>query len=122
MKSQIQKWYHVRMNGQHYICNKCRTIFTIEQLSCSLVKQEREVVCPACGSSETDALPVWAPIGFHSHEEVREWEYQCEDCRKTFKLPVPESPSQERNLVCPACGKNHIHRLTFLDGVPMYCG
>ena len=110
------------MNGKQYVCQKCRNIFAVPQIACSLTREEPEAVCPACGSKDTVAVPVWEPIGFHSHEEVREWEYKCQDCGASFKLPVPNSPSQERNIQCPTCGKGNIQRVTLLDGVPMYCG
>ncbi len=122
MKKQLRLWYYNRMHGKQYVCNKCRNVFSVQQLACSITGGHEVVACPACGSHDTAAVPVWEPIGFHSHEEVREWEYQCQDCKKTFKLPVPSSPSEERSIRCPDCGSDHIHRLTLLDGVPMYCG
>ncbi len=103
-----------------YLCHQCRNVFKLpvpDDLSLG-----GEAKCPRCGSSHIEEMPSWAPIGFNLSEGPPMWEYECQHCHNVFKLPVPGSPSQEKEIACPACGGCHIHRLTAVGGVPMYCG
>ena len=100
-----------------YLCLKCRNLFVLE-LNSSLPN----IKCPKCESIQIEKLPSWAPIGSNLNESLDEWEYECQSCHNTFKLPVPTSPSQEKEIKCPKCKDDHIHRLTFTGGEPLYCG
>jgi DNA-directed RNA polymerase subunit RPC12/RpoP len=107
------------MEEHTYLCQQCRNIFK-PPMSCSITAEKKEVTCPACGGSDVKEMTSWAPIGFT--ESLLLWEYECQHCRNVFKLPVPGSPSEEMGIECPACGGKHIHRLTVIDGAPLYCG
>ena len=50
------------------------------------------VVCDgvAAGEGEGDNLYEGPPV----------WEYECQQCQNRFKLPVPSSPSQEKEITC----------------------
>jgi putative FmdB family regulatory protein len=97
-----------------FACSRCRHIFKVPANS------DKETKCPVCGFF-TGELVSWKPIGFDVVEEPM-WEYECQDCRNVFKRRVPDSPTQEKEIKCPACGRTHIHRLTALGGEPLYCG
>jgi ribosomal protein S27AE len=36
-------------------------------------------------------------------------------------MPIPKSPTEEKQRRCPSCGAEHIHRLTAIGGEPLYC-
>lgn len=108
------------MGESEYLCRQCQNVFRLavsDDLS-----PEKEAKCPRCGSVDTGKLPSWVPIGFSLHEAPAMWEYECQQCQNVFKLPVPSSPAQEKEIACGVCGGRHIHRLTAVGGVPMYCG
>ena len=109
------------MPGDTYLCQQCRNIFTLP-MTCNILPQEEkeEVICPGCGSVNVEELPSWAPIGFTEGSLM--WEYECQQCQSVFMLPIPTSPSQEKEIKCPTCGGGHIHRLTSVGGQPLYCG
>ena len=102
-----------------YLCNQCRNVFKLP-LICSITPEEKEVKCPECGSSRIEEMPSWGPIGFNTPSLV--WEYECQECHNVFELPIPSSPSQEKEIKCPKCGGGHIHRLTSIGSEPLYCG
>jgi DNA-directed RNA polymerase subunit RPC12/RpoP len=106
-----------------YLCEQCKNIFKLPVV-CSITPEktpeEVEVKCPGCGSSQVQEMPSWGPVDFCAPSLV--WQYECQECHNVFELPVPSSPSQERELKCPVCGGGHIHRLTVIDGAPLYCG
>ena len=103
-----------------YLCHQCGNIFRLSADDIS--PPEKELKCPQCGNSQVRELPSWIPLGADLAEIPREWEYECQQCKNKFKLPVPVSPSQERNIRCPACDDGHIHRLTRTGFEPLYCG
>lgn len=103
-----------------YLCHQCGNIFRMSEGSTH--QPEKRPVCPQCGHSQVRELPTWAPIGIELYEGKAEWEYECQQCQHRFKLPVPNSPSQERNIRCPICEGGHIHRLTRTGFEPLYCG
>lgn len=108
------------MAEYEYVCRLCQNVFRLAVSDGT--PMEKEAKCPKCGSMDIERLPSWAPIGFSFHEGPTMWEYECQQCQNIFKLPVPASPSQEKEVTCPVCGGRHIHRLTPTGGVPLYCG
>ena len=109
------------MGEDIYLCHQCKNVFKLP-MTCNITPEKKQVRCPECGSFHTEEMPHWAPIGFDVSEDLSMWEYECQQCQNVFKLPVPSRPSQEKEIKCPACGGGHIHRLTAIGGVPMYCG
>jgi putative FmdB family regulatory protein len=108
------------INEYEYQCRNCQNVFRASMFGSP--SSEKEVKCPVCGSIDTGRLPSWAPLGFDSARVPTEWEYECQQCHNTFKLPPPSGPSQEKEIKCPACGGEQIHRLTIISGEPLYCG
>lgn len=109
------------MEDYTLICRQCRNIFRLpSHNSCSIPRETR---CPKCGSSDIAEAPVWAPLGsgFNIFENF-EWEYECQECHKRFKMPIPTSPTEEKARKCQICGAEHIHRLTSVGAQPLYCG
>lgn len=103
------------------LCNRCRNIFTLPLLS--VPSLNRETPCPRCGSFDIGEAPAWAPLG--SGQNIFDnsfWEYECQECRQKFKMPIPKSPSEEKKRTCPACHSGHLHLLTDLGAQPLYCG
>ena len=53
--------------------------------------------CPVCGADDIVEAPAWAPLGAGWNIfEGNEWEYECQECRHTFKMPIPGSPAGGR--------------------------
>ena len=103
-----------------YLCHQCGNIFRVSTESTQL--PEKELKCPQCGTSSVRELPSWMPLGSNLEDIPREWEYECQQCKHKFELPVPGNPSQERDIRCPDCTNRHIHRLTRTGFEPLYCG
>ena len=103
-----------------YLCHRCGNIFRLT-LDTSPTT-DKKPPCPQCGESSTRELPSWVPAGSDLDHAPAEWDYECQDCQEKFKLPVPRSPSQEKNIICPTCRGTHIHRLTPAGYEPLYCG
>ena len=104
------------MGERIYLCHQCQNIFKSGDAS------PGAATCPRCGGSQTEILPSWVPDGSGLNDGSPMWEYECQQCKHVFKRPVPDSPSQEKNMKCPECGHGHIHRLTAIGGEPLYCG
>jgi|GEM_PF-1464893 len=96
------------------LCRDCNKIFRKDLTTPN--------TCPKCGSSNTAEMPLWEPEGFNLHESKLVWEYECQLCKHVFELPIPSSPSQEKEITCPECGGCHVHRMTSVGGQPLYCG
>ena len=103
-----------------YICQQCQNLFKLDLTG--PLSNNKELICTKCGSTQIQILPSWSPAGSDLHEVKSEWEYQCQNCHNVFKLPIPASPSQEKEITCPECDGSHIHRLTPTGGEPLYCG
>jgi len=103
------------------LCRQCRHVFRIlASDSCDINKR---TACPRCGSFDLSEAPVWAPLGSGANIfNSSEWEYECQECHHKFQMPIPKSPSEEKERKCPACGHGHIHRLDAVGGEPLYCG
>ena len=108
------------MEEHTYLCLECRNIFRSPVADDKSAM--REVICPVCGSSQVEVVPSWAPIGSNLSEDAPVWECACQQCHNVFKLPAPDSPSQDKEIKCPTCGSGHVHRLTPAGIEPLYCG
>lgn len=108
------------MAGNTFLCHKCGNIFRSPTGACVL--RPEDIECPQCGGTAVKELPSWVPLGSDLSEGPVAWEYECQHCHHNFKLPVPDSPSEEKNIRCPACDGKHIHRLTAAGYEPLYCG
>ena len=103
-----------------YLCKQCRNLFKIISPGGS---QPEKISCPRCGNTIIEEAPCWAPLGSGINIfESSEWEYECQQCHANFKLPIPRSPTEEKQRRCPHCGAGHLHRLTVAGGQPLYCG
>jgi DNA-directed RNA polymerase subunit RPC12/RpoP len=108
------------MRERLYLCHHCGSIFR-STADVSNPPGTRPP-CPHCGDSQIRELPSWVPAGSDLNHAPAAWEYECQVCRERFKLPIPRSPSQEKNISCPVCCATHIHRLTPAGYEPLYCG
>ena len=104
-----------------FLCKRCRYVFDMEILDDST--GGTEVRCQECGNTDVMEAPAWAPLGsgFNIFENDT-WEYQCQDCKNTFKLPIPKSPTEEKDRVCIFCKSRHLHLVTGKGNIPLYCG
>jgi rRNA maturation endonuclease Nob1 len=109
------------MGEYTFLCRQCRNIFKLTVRPGSSVNCE--VRCPKCGNTSIEEAPIWAPLGSGLNIfESADWEYECQECQKTFKMHIPKSPTEEKQRKCPSCGAGHIHRLSAAGGEPLYCG
>jgi putative FmdB family regulatory protein len=108
------------MDENMYLCRQCGHLFrgSVDEVP----TQKKQGACPQCGGSQIRELPSWEPLGSELSDVSLSWEYQCQECRHQFSLPVPASPSQEKDIKCPECNGGHIHRLTRSGFEPLYCG
>jgi len=98
-----------------FLCKQCRHVFITAQ-------PLEKLSCPKCLSVNVEEAPAWAPLDSGSNiYDNSEWEYECQNCKNRFKMPIPKSPSEEKARSCPKCGSNHLHLLTELGGQPLYC-
>ncbi len=109
------------VEGRTFLCKKCRNIFKLPLSDSS--QPDRASTCPKCGSAEIEEAPCWAPLGSGTNVfESSDWEYECQQCHQTFKMPIPKSPTEEKSRRCPSCGTGNIQRLNVTGGQPLYCG
>jgi len=107
--------------GKRFLCKNCRLVFDVTESDCS--PADTKVQCTKCGSFDVIEAPMWAPLNSGSNIfEDNEWEYECQQCKHTFKLPIPTSPSEDKSRRCPACNGEHLHRLMNAMALPIYCG
>ena len=106
---------------RRFLCKQCRHVFDVSTKGDSSVSTEAR--CPGCGSADIMEAPTWVPLGAGLNIfESDTWEYQCQDCKATFKLPIPKSPGEDKSRRCPTCNSEHIHLQTSTGGLPLYCG
>jgi DNA-directed RNA polymerase subunit RPC12/RpoP len=103
-----------------YLCKECRNLLKATIADDAAPKTAPN--CPVCGSSQMSEIPCWVPAGSDLGSDTYTWEYECQECRNRFRMPIPSSPSQEKDIKCPSCGATHIHRLTPMGGEPLHCG
>jgi len=103
------------------LCKKCRHVFDMEIPGDSF--RGTEVRCQKCGCADVMEAPTWAPLGSGLNIfENDTWEYQCQQCKITFKLPIPKSPAEDKSRRCLFCNSEHLHLLTGTGAMPLYCG
>jgi DNA-directed RNA polymerase subunit RPC12/RpoP len=109
------------LEQSRYLCKVCRNIF-IATIGGSLSTKKGER-CPHCGSPQVMEAPAWAPLGsgFNIFEGST-WKYECHQCGHTFEMPIPKSPTEDKDRKCPVCGQGHLHLLTEIGALPLYCG
>ena len=106
---------------KRFLCRTCRYVF--DQVVPGDGSSRPGMACPLCGSDDITETPAWAPLGSGWNIfEGNEWEYECQECRHTFKMPIPKSPSEERSRRCPECHGGHLHRFTGGKALPLHCG
>ena len=106
---------------RRFLCKQCRNVFDTEITGYSL--REIEVRCSACNSPDIMEAPTWAPLGSGLNIfENDTWEYQCQECKTTFRLPIPKSPTEDKSRRCIECNSEHLHLLTGTGAMPLYCG
>ncbi len=104
-----------------YLCRQCRNIFVMS--SPIILANQMPEHCPQCGSDQLMEAPIWAPLGSGSNIfEGSTWKYECQQCRYAFELPIPRSPSEEKERRCPECNSEHLHLLTKIGAQPLYRG
>jgi DNA-directed RNA polymerase subunit RPC12/RpoP len=100
-----------------FLCKECRNIFSQPSGGDFAPR------CPKCGSPGVMEAPAWSPLGSGANIfEDSTWKYECQECRLTFTLPIPRSPSEEKQRKCIYCGAGHLHLLTAVGAQPLYCG
>jgi rRNA maturation endonuclease Nob1 len=97
------------------LCKQCRYTFRLSS--------NQGLQCPRCGGLQVEDAPAWAPLGSGPNIfDNSEWEYECQECHQKFKMPIPQSPAEEKARSCRLCGASHIHHLNIAGGEPLYCG
>ena len=104
-----------------FLCKQCRHVFDLPIPGSSSI--DKEVHCPTCGSSDVMEAPAWAPLdsGWNIFESNM-WEYECQQCKHIFKLPIPQSPAEDKSRRCPNCNSEHLHLLTGAGVRAFACG
>lgn len=106
---------------KRFLCRTCRHVF--DHVVDGEGPSWRGIACPICCSDDIVEAPPWAPLGSGWNiYDSNEWEYECQDCRHTFKMPIPKSPTEEEARRCPECHSGHLHRMTSGKGLPLHCG
>ena len=104
-----------------FFCRQCKNIFRLPVSTGPPLN--REVRCSLCESLDVEESPAWAPLGSGTNIFFEsEWEYECRECHFQFKMPIPASPSEDKERKCPVCFNQHIDKLNFIGGEPLYCG
>jgi Zn finger protein HypA/HybF involved in hydrogenase expression len=107
-----------------FLCKTCRNVFVSSVQSGSPFNKAIVcLICPQCKSGNVEEAPAWAPLGSgHNIFDSSEWEYECQQCRRKFKMPIPKSPTEAKGRICIACGSHHLQLLTDVGAQPLYCG
>jgi len=103
------------------LCKKCWNIFDLPTLDSTSLNVE--IHCPECRSVDVMDAPPWAPLGSGRNIfENETWDYECQQCKYKFRMPIPKSPTEDKSRKCPACNSGHLHLLTGAKNLPLYCG
>ena len=105
------------MEERALFCNNCRHIFNLPAGEANSL-----IHCPECGNFDVADAPCWAPLNSGSSIfDDSGWKYECQKCREIFILPIPKSPTEEKERKCAVCGSGHLYLLTDLGAQPLYC-
>jgi DNA-directed RNA polymerase subunit RPC12/RpoP len=111
----------VRPMERRFLCKKCWNLFDFTVSDD--IFSDRVIPCPACRSAEVMEAPPWAPLGAGKNIfESDTWDYECQQCKYKFRMPIPHSPSEDKNRKCPFCRSGHLHLIVGEKGLPLYCG
>ena len=103
------------------LCKKCWNIFDLSITDSPSLKAE--IHCPECCSADVMDAPPWAPLGSGRNIfENETWDYECQQCKFQFRMPIPKSPAEDKSRKCPTCKSGHLHLLTGAKNLPLYCG
>ena len=106
---------------ERFLCKHCRHVF--DQAITGGASLDEQLHCAKCGSVDVIEAPAWAPLGSGMNVFDNDtWEYECQECQQTFKMPIPRSPSESKSRTCPACRSSHLHVLNNMESLPLYCG
>jgi DNA-directed RNA polymerase subunit RPC12/RpoP len=106
---------------RRFLCKQCLNVFD-HAVSDSLSPGEK-IKCPACCGFDVVEAPPWVPLDSGTNIfETDTWEYECQQCKHKFKMPIPKSPTEDKNRRCPVCNSGHLHLLTGKENLPLYCG
>ena len=105
---------------RRFLCKQCRHVFDLEMPQDT--HANLKIHCISCNGTDVIEAPAWAPLdsGWNIFED-NEWEYECQHCKQKFKMPIPESPSEDKSRKCPVCNSGHLHMLTGSKALPLYC-
>jgi DNA-directed RNA polymerase subunit RPC12/RpoP len=106
---------------KRFLCKHCWHVF--DRAIPDGNSSSEEMHCPACSSVDVTAAPPWAPLGSGRNIfENQTWDYECQQCKFKFSMPIPKSPAEDKSRKCPACNSGHLHLLTGAKNLPLYCG
>ena len=104
---------------RRFLCKTCRNVFDSPDTDNN---RDIDIKCPSCCGTDVMEAPAWAPLDSGRNIfQSNEWEYECQQCKHKFKMPIPKSPSEDKSRRCPACGGSHLHLLTGEKALPLYC-
>lgn len=105
---------------RRFMCKKCWHLFDV---SISDDSSEAKIHCPECCSTQVMEAPPWAPLGAGKNIfDLDTWDYECQNCKYRFRMPIPKSPSENKSRQCPKCKSGHLHLIVGEKGLPLYCG
>jgi len=106
---------------RRFICKKCWNLFDLAIPDDASVVMD--IHCPACRNADVMEAPPWAPLGAGKNIfESDTWDYECQQCKHKFRMPIPRSPAEDKSRKCPACHSGHLHLIIGEKGLPLYCG
>jgi len=105
---------------RRFLCKKCWNVFDFYASGDNVA--DVKVCCPACRGSDVMEAPPWAPLDSGKNIfDSNIWQYECQDCKLKFKMPIPKTPTEDKNRECPVCHSRHLHLLTGAKALPLYC-
>jgi DNA-directed RNA polymerase subunit RPC12/RpoP len=105
---------------RRFLCKKCWHIFDLPEPDSS--SGNLKIKCPSCSATDVMEAPPWAPLDSGKNIFAsNEWQYECQQCKLKFKMPIPKSPSEDKSRECPVCHSRHLHLLTGAKALPLYC-